>query len=67
MCVKIPPGNLNLGLCPPQFTSIYTCEVTNAPVVCDGHFTGINAYGVWGVKARVQVSRRKLHTHIHLD
>ena len=33
----------------------------------NGHSTSINAYGVWGVKAEIQVSRRELHTHIHLD
>ena len=32
-----------------------------------GHSTSINAYGVWGVRAEVQVSRRELHTHIYLD
>ena len=34
---------------------------------CDGHSTSISAYGVWGVRAGVQVSRREFHTHIHLD
>ena len=34
---------------------------------CDGHFTSISACGVWGVRAGIQVSRRELHTHIHLD
>ena len=34
---------------------------------CDGHSTSINAYGVWGVKVEIQVSRRELHTYIHLD
>jgi len=34
---------------------------------CDGHSTSISVCGVWGVRARVQVSRRKLHTHIHLN
>ena len=34
---------------------------------CDGYFTSINACGVWGTRAEVQVSRRELNTHIHLD
>ena len=34
---------------------------------CGGHFTNINACEVWGERARVQNSRRKFHTHIHLD
>ena len=33
----------------------------------DGHFTSISACEVWGPKARVQIFRRELHTHIHLD
>ena len=27
--------------------------------------TNINAFGVWGLKVGVQISRRKLHTHIY--
>ena len=27
----------------------------------------LSAYGVWGVRVGVQVSRRELHTYIHLD
>ena len=34
---------------------------------CSGHSTSINAYGVWEAKAGVQISRKELHTHIHLD
>ena len=33
----------------------------------DGHSISISACGVWGVKAEVQVSRRKLRIHIYLD
>ena len=40
---------------------------TTAYPWCDGHFTSINACGVWGARAGVQVSRRELYTHIHLD
>ena len=38
MCVKLPPGDLNLGLYPSHPTSIYTCGVTIAPRVCGGTF-----------------------------
>jgi len=34
MCMKLPPGDLNPGPCPPHPTSTYTCEVTIAPRVC---------------------------------
>ena len=34
---------------------------------CSGHSISIIACGVWGVRVRVQVSRRDRHTHIHLD
>ena len=33
----------------------------------NGRSTSINVCGVVGVRARVQVSMRELHTHIHLD
>ena len=36
MCVKLAPGDLNLGLYPPHPTNTYTCEVTITPRVCDG-------------------------------
>ena len=36
MCVKLPPGDLNPGLCPPHPTSTYTCGVTIVPKVCGG-------------------------------
>ena len=38
MCVKLPPGDLNIGPSPPHPTSTYTCGVTIAPRVCDGGF-----------------------------
>ena len=40
---------------------------TTAHTWCDGHTTSISTCRVWGVRAGVQVSRRKFHTHIHLD
>ena len=32
---------------------------------CDGNSISINACKVWGVRVRVQISKRGLHTHIH--
>ena len=37
MCVKLPPGDLNLGLCPPHPISTYTCGVTTTPRVRGGY------------------------------
>ena len=34
---------------------------------CYSHSTSISACGVWGVRAKVQVSRMEFHTYIHLD
>ena len=34
---------------------------------CDGHSISISVCEVWRAKIEVQVSRRELHTHIHLD
>ena len=42
-------------------------NVTTTHPWCDGHFTGISSYGVWGVRVRIQVSKMELHAHIHLD
>ena len=36
MCMKLPLGDLNPGLCPPHLISIYICGVTTAPRVCGG-------------------------------
>ena len=36
MCVKLPPGDLNSGPCPPHLTNTYTCGVTIAPKMCGG-------------------------------
>ena len=41
MCVKLPPGDLNPGPCPPHPTSTYTCGVTIAPRVCGGNSNGL--------------------------
>ena len=45
----------------------YNIYMTTAHPWCDGYSTGISACGVWGARARVQISRREFHTHIHLD
>ena len=42
-------------------------SLTTAHPWCDGYSTSISVCGVWGAKAGVQISRRELHTHIHLD
>ena len=34
---------------------------------CGGHFTRIDVCEVWGVRAEIQVFKRKLHIQIHLD
>ena len=34
--MKLPPKDLNLGLCLPYSTNTYTCRVTIAPKVCGG-------------------------------
>ena len=31
------------------------------------HSTSISAYKVWGARTEIQISKRELHTHIHLD
>ena len=56
------------------FIALYKChilltmfQITTAHPWCDGHSTSISAYGMWGARVRVQVSRRELHTHIYLD
>ena len=41
--------------------------ITTAHPWRNDHSTSISVYGMWGVKVKVQVSRRKFHTHIHLD
>ena len=35
--------------------------------LCSGHSISINASRVWGARVGVQVFRREVHTHIHLD
>ena len=40
---------------------------TTAHVWCSNHSININVCEVWGAKTEIQVSKRKFHTHIHLD
>ena len=42
-------------------------KITTVYPWCNGHSTNISVCGVWGPRARIQVSRRELYTHIHLD
>ena len=42
-------------------------QETTAHPWCSGHSTSINTCRVWGVMVGVQVFKRELHTHIHLD
>ena len=45
MCAKLPPGDLNLGPCPPHSTNIYTYRVTTAPRGSNGsHNSDRQAY-----------------------
>ena len=37
MCVKLPPGDLNLGPYPPHSTNSYNCEVIITLMVCSGN------------------------------
>ena len=42
-------------------------HLTTARPWCDSHSTSVSACGVWTVRAEVQVSKKELRTHIHLD
>ena len=41
--------------------------ITTAYSWCDNHSTSISVSKVWEAKIGVQVSKRELHTYIHLD
>ena len=41
MCVKLPLGDLNIGLCPSHLMSTYTYGVTIAPNMCGGIYKKI--------------------------
>ena len=45
--------------------NMYNC--TTAHPWCDGHSISKSTCGVCGARAEIQVSRRELHTHIHLN
>ena len=42
-------------------------KLTTAHPWCGGQSISISVCGVWGARARVQVSTKEFHTHIHLD
>ena len=50
-----------------KYLSIHLRNTLTAHPWCSGHSTSINTCGVWGARVGVQVSRRELHTNIHLD
>ena len=53
--------------CNPITTQILIkCKNTMHPW-CDNHSTSISAYRVWETRVLVQVSKKKLHIHIHLN
>ena len=41
-------------------------QITTAHLWCNDHSTSISTCGQWGVRAEIQVSRKKLHIHMHL-
>ena len=46
---------------------VKTIEGITAHLWCDSHSTSISTCGVWGARAGIQIFRRKLYTHIHLN
>ena len=52
--VKLLLGNLNLGLCYPHPTSIYTYKVTIVPGVCDGNYHYLKAPMPINVKIKLK-------------
>ena len=57
------PNNLSYSRTTTNYTSIFTTTYS----WCDGHSISISACRVWRVKAEVQVFKREIYTHIHLD
>ena len=53
--------------CPKLSQYIYIYIYITTHLWYGDHFISINASEVWGVRVRVQVFRREIHTHIHLD
>ena len=47
--------------------TLRTYWITIAYLWYDSHSTSINACEVWGVGTGVKVSRRNLHTHLHIN
>ena len=52
---------------PTKVVCYLSYNVTTMQLWCSGHSTSIIIYGVWGVRARVQISKKEFHTHIYLD
>ena len=50
-----------------RLSHTHTHMLTTAYSWCDGYSTSINDCGVWEVRAEVQVSKRELQRHIHID
>ena len=47
--------------------SVLKSVLTTAYLCCGGHSTSINACRVQKVRAKIQVFKKELYTHIHLD
>ena len=50
MCVKLPPGDLNLGPCPPHSANTYTYGVTITPRVCGNENSPLLTRFLYGLK-----------------
>ena len=50
-----------------QNTSGVRLKSTKAHIWHDSHSISISMCGVWSVRVKIQVFRKKLHTHIHLN
>ena len=50
-----------------QILLILSYSNTTVHPWCDGHSTSISTYEGWGARVGIQVFKRELHTHIHID
>ena len=48
-------------------TTLEKMERSHLSLAKRNYSISISACGVWGVKVSIQVFRKELHTHIHLD
>ena len=60
-------GDLDINSAWKAIEAAMACVSPIAHSWCGGHFTNINACGVWRAKTRIQVFRKELHTYVHLD